>query len=49
VADGKPNAQIATDLKLTVPTVKGYIGVLFSKTGAENRVQLALIVQAAGL
>jgi DNA-binding NarL/FixJ family response regulator len=49
VADGKSNAQIATDLTLTVPTVKGYIGVLFAKTGSENRVQLALIVQAADL
>jgi DNA-binding NarL/FixJ family response regulator len=49
VADGKSNAEIATALTLTVPTVKGYISTILSKTASNNRVQLALIVQAASL
>lgn len=48
VAAGKSNAEIAADLTLTIPTVKGYISTIFSKTAATSRVQLALIVQAAG-
>ncbi|MEV1321432.1 response regulator transcription factor [Micromonospora arborensis] len=49
VADGKSNAEIAAALTLTVPTVKGYISAILSKTASNNRVQLALIVQAAEL
>ncbi|MFG2053389.1 response regulator [Micromonospora sp. NPDC048930] len=49
VADGKSNAEIAADLNLTVPTVKGYISTILSKTATQNRVQLALTVQAANL
>ncbi|MBO3737505.1 LuxR C-terminal-related transcriptional regulator [Actinoplanes flavus] len=49
VADGKPNAQIAAELHLTVPTVKGYISTILAKTATTNRVQLALVVQAAHL
>ncbi|GAA0429757.1 DNA-binding response regulator [Actinoplanes capillaceus] len=47
VADGKSNAEIAADLHLTVPTVKGYISTILAKTATSNRVQLALMVQAA--
>jgi DNA-binding NarL/FixJ family response regulator len=47
VADGKSNAEIAADLTLTIPTVKSYLSTIFSKTAANSRVQLALIVQAA--
>ena len=49
VGNGKTNAEIAADLALTVPTVKGYISTILSKTASDNRVQLALIVQAAHL
>ncbi|WP_327041209.1 response regulator transcription factor [Micromonospora ureilytica] len=49
VADGKSNAEIAAALTLTVATVKGYISAILSKTASNNRVQLALIVQAADL
>lgn len=49
VAAGKSNAEIATELALTIPTVKGYVSTLLSKTAAQNRVQLALLVQAADL
>lgn len=49
VSDGKSNAEIAADLTLTIPTVKSYISTIFSKTSANSRVQLALIVQAARL
>jgi DNA-binding NarL/FixJ family response regulator len=47
VADGKPNAEIAAVLSLTVPTVKGYISTILAKTATQNRVQLALLVQTA--
>lgn len=47
VARGLDNAQIAAELYLSVPTVKAHIGRLFTKTGAENRVQLALLVHDA--
>lgn len=47
VGDGKSNAEIAAALSLTVPTVKGYISTILGKTACNNRVQLALIVQAA--
>ncbi|MEU4396584.1 response regulator transcription factor [Kribbella sp. NPDC023855] len=47
VADGKSNAEIAAGLHLTVPTVKGYISTILTKTATQNRVQLALLVQTA--
>jgi DNA-binding NarL/FixJ family response regulator len=47
VSDGKSNAEIAAILELTVPTIKGYISTILTKTATQNRVQLALLVQAA--
>ncbi|WP_243837748.1 response regulator transcription factor [Cumulibacter soli] len=47
VAQGKSNAEIAIDLSLTVPTIKSYISTILSKTAAENRVQLAVLIHTA--
>ncbi|MBB5628908.1 DNA-binding NarL/FixJ family response regulator [Sphaerisporangium krabiense] len=47
VGQGKPNATIATELHMSVGTVKGYISRILTKTNLDNRVQLALIVHDA--
>ncbi|MFC7403295.1 response regulator [Citricoccus sp. GCM10030269] len=44
VADGLTNTEIASELYLSVPTVKTHIGRIFDKLGVENRVQLAVRV-----
>lgn len=49
VAEGRPNAEIAASLDLTVPTIKSYISTILDKTSTENRVQLAVLVQTANL
>lgn len=49
VGRGLSNAEIASELYLSVPTVKAHIGRLFSKLEVENRVQIALCVHDAGL
>ena len=43
------NAEIASRLFLSVPTVKAHIGRLFAKLGCDNRVQIAICVHDAGL
>ena len=45
IAEGLTNAQIAEELFLSLATVKTYVNRLFEKTGATNRVQLALLVE----
>lgn len=45
IADGLGNQEIADRLYLSLPTVKTYVGRLFTKLGATNRVQIALAVQ----
>lgn len=47
VAQGLTNAEIAEQLFLSLATVKTYLNRLFDKTGATNRVQLALVVERA--
>ncbi|WP_460705998.1 response regulator [Luteococcus sediminum] len=47
VAQGLTNAEIAEQLFLSLATVKTYLNRLFDKTGATNRVQLALLVERA--
>ena len=47
VALGKSNAAIATDLYLSLATVKGHVSALLTKLGLDNRVQIALLVQDA--
>ncbi len=48
VGRGHGNAEIAAALHLSVPTVKGHVSRLFEKLDVDNRVQIALLVQAAG-
>ena len=48
VGRGQGNAEIAATLHLSVPTVKGHVSRLLEKLEVDNRVQIALLVQAAG-
>ena len=47
VASGASNAQIASDLFVSLATVKTHVGHVYEKFGVDNRVQLALVVHAA--
>jgi DNA-binding NarL/FixJ family response regulator len=49
VGRGLSNAEIATELFLSVPTVKAYVSRLFEKLAVTNRVQIAIVVHDAGL
>jgi DNA-binding NarL/FixJ family response regulator len=43
------NAEIAELLYLSLPTVKTHVSRIFDKTGAHNRVQIAINVIDAGI
>jgi DNA-binding NarL/FixJ family response regulator len=45
---GHGNAEIAATLHLSIATVKGHVSRLLDKLEVDNRVQIALLVQAAG-
>ncbi|WP_158369831.1 response regulator [Cellulosimicrobium cellulans] len=47
VARGLSNQDIASELFMSVGTVKTHIGHLFDKLGVDNRVQVALLVRDA--
>lgn len=49
VGRGLANAEIASQLHMSVPTVKTHVSRLFDKLGAANRVQIAICVHDAGL
>lgn len=49
IAAGKPNAEIAAGLYLSVATVKAHISRILEKLGVSNRTQIALLVHDAGL
>ncbi|MEU6559806.1 response regulator transcription factor [Nocardia nova] len=49
VAAGKPNAEIATDLYMSVPTVKAHVSRILTKLELGNRTQIALAAHDAGL
>ena len=49
VGRGLSNAEIASDLYLSVPTVKAHVSRLFDKLAVTNRVQIAICVHDAGL
>lgn len=48
VGRGLSNAEIARELHLSVPTVKGHVSRLFEKLETTNRVQIALTIRDAG-
>jgi DNA-binding NarL/FixJ family response regulator len=49
VGRGLTNAEIARELRLSVPTVKAHVSRLLDKLGVTNRVQIAICVHDAGL
>ncbi|MFE3325759.1 response regulator [Streptomyces sp. NPDC059176] len=48
VGRGRSNAEIATTLYMSVPTVKTHVSRILAKLGLNNRVQIALLVHDAG-
>lgn len=49
VGRGMSNAEIATELCMSVATVKAHISRIFTKLGTTNRVQVAICMHDAGL
>lgn len=49
VGRGLSNAEVASELYLSVTTVKGYVSSVFAKLDATNRTQVAICVHEAGL
>ncbi|MEV5440038.1 response regulator transcription factor [Streptomyces sp. NPDC052682] len=49
VGRGRSNAEIATDLYMSVATVKTHVSRILAKLGLNNRVQIALLAYDAGL
>jgi DNA-binding NarL/FixJ family response regulator len=47
VGRGLANADIASELHMSVATVKAHVSRLLTKLGVDNRVQIALLVQEA--
>ena len=47
VGAGRANAEIAAELHMSVATVKAHVSRLLAKLEAENRIQIALLVQDA--
>ncbi|MGA8114834.1 MAG: response regulator transcription factor [Actinocatenispora sp.] len=49
VTQGRSNAQIATELFMSVATVKAHVSHILTKLGLDNRTQIALLAHDAGL
>lgn len=49
VARGASNAEIATELHMSVATVKAHISHILTKLDVSNRVQVAIVVRDAGI
>ncbi len=49
LAMGMSNQQIADELAISVPTVKGHVSSLVRKLGCDNRLQAGLLARDAGL
>ena len=49
IAEGRTNAEIATGLVMSVPTVKAHITHILTKLQLTNRTQIALLAHDAGL
>ncbi|WP_067806033.1 response regulator [Nocardia beijingensis] len=47
IGQGESNATIAAALYLSLPTIKAHVSHILSKTGVNNRVQLAILVHDA--
>ncbi|HWH92663.1 MAG TPA: response regulator transcription factor [Baekduia sp.] len=47
VGQGRANAEIAAELHMSVATVKAHVSRLLAKLEVDNRVQIALLVQAS--
>ena len=47
IARGMSNAAIASELHLSVATIKSHVSAALAKLGLDNRVQIALLVQDA--
>lgn len=47
VGEGRSNAEIATRLHMSEATAKAHVSRLLAKLGADNRVQVALLVRDA--
>ena len=48
VASGRTNAEIASDLHISLSTVKTHLGSLMAKLGARNRVEIAMWAYETG-
>ncbi|MCX5404064.1 response regulator transcription factor [Streptomyces sp. NBC_00335] len=48
VSQGRTNAEIASDLYMSIPTVKSHISHILAKLDLNNRVQIALLVYRSG-
>lgn len=49
VGRGLSNSEIASELYLSIPTVKSHVSRLLTKLDCSNRVQVAMVVHDAGL
>lgn len=49
IAEGQTNAEIASSLLMSVPTVKAHVTHILTKAGLANRTQIALLAHDAGL
>ena len=49
IAQGKPNAEIGTELYMSIGTVKAHVTQVMMKLEVNNRVQVALLAHDAGL
>jgi DNA-binding NarL/FixJ family response regulator len=49
IAQGRSNAEIGSELFMSVPTVKAHVSRILSKLDLNNRTQIALLAHDAGL